>query len=61
MYRLLHGFLTILELTLPYVNTLNVCHDALQDVIAIDGWLQTGRVHVQVHVLNLNNQYPSLF
>ena len=52
MYRLLRVFESTLDKTLCYVNTLNVCHDALNDVSVMYERFQTGRVNVHAVVLN---------
>ena len=60
MYKPLRLFKTTLGPTLHYVHTLNVCHDALHDLSAMEGRFQTGIVNVHAHALNLNNEYITL-
>ena len=57
MYMPLRLFETTLEQTLHYVHMLNVCHDAMCEVMVMYRRFQTHRVNVHAHALNLNNQY----
>ena len=49
-----------MEQTLHYVYSLNVCHDALDDVSVMVLRFQTVRVKVHAHAINLNDQYLTL-
>ena len=60
MYMALRWFEATLEQNLRYVHTLNVSHDALQEVSVMYGRFQRLRVNVHAHALNLNNQYFTL-
>ena len=60
MYMALRWLEETLQQNLRYVHTLNVSHDALQEVSVMYGRFQRLRVNVHAHALNLNNQYFTL-